>query len=65
MKEDIMMLHIGEKFSSSFNELRGSDNVNEESDCCGAMLFKTFIDCWGILDIKTGGFNEDLVFYVF
>jgi hypothetical protein len=51
MKEDAGVAGIGEDSGGLFNELSGSDNVNEEADSCGVMLGKAFVDVFGILDI--------------
>jgi hypothetical protein len=63
MKEDVTMLHIGEKFSGSFDELSSLDDVEEEPNCCDILLFEMFVDVCGILDIETSGLNEGLIFY--
>jgi hypothetical protein len=65
MKEDVMMLQVREEFGCRFDKLSGSDDVNEEPNGCGIMLSKLFINIFGILDIKTSGFDKCLIFYFF
>jgi hypothetical protein len=38
MKEDVGVMGVGEDFGSSFDELSGSDDVNEEPNSCCVML---------------------------
>jgi hypothetical protein len=38
MKEDVTVVGVGEDLGSLFNELSGSDDVNEEPDGCCVML---------------------------
>jgi len=65
MKEDVAMSEVGEEFGSSFNELSGSDDINEEANGGGVVLCQTFVDVRGILDVKTGGLDKSLVLYFF
>jgi len=64
MKEDVMVLQVSEEFSGSFNELSCSEDIDEESNCGGILLFKMFINVCSILDVKTGSLNKGLVFYL-
>jgi hypothetical protein len=65
MKEDAGVARIGEDSGGSFNELSGSDNVDEEPDGCSVMLGKAFVDIFGVLDVKARCLNKSLVFYLF
>jgi hypothetical protein len=51
MKEDAGVAGVREDSSGSFNELSGSDDVDEESNSSGVMLGKAFVDIFGILDV--------------
>jgi hypothetical protein len=57
MKEDVAVTGLWEDLGGSFNELGGSDTVNEEADGCCVMLSKTVVDGFGVLDIKAGGLD--------
>jgi hypothetical protein len=63
MKEDVMVAEVRKDLGSSFNELGCLDDVNEEPDGCCIMLSKAIINVFGILDVKTGRFDQGLVFY--
>jgi hypothetical protein len=52
MKEDAGVTGVGEDSSGSFNELGGSDDVDEEPDGRSVMLGEAFVDVFGILDVK-------------
>jgi hypothetical protein len=65
MKEDAGVARVGEDSGGSFNELSGSDNVDEEPDGCGVMLGKAFIDIFRVLDVKARCLDKSLVFYFF
>jgi hypothetical protein len=65
MKEDVAVMEVWEDLGGSFNKLCSSDNVDMESDSCGIMLSEAVINVFGILDIKTGGFDKSLIFYFF
>jgi hypothetical protein len=65
MKEDTGVAGIREDSGGLFNELSGSDNVDEEPDGCGIMLGKVFINVFRILDVKASCLNKSLVFYFF
>jgi hypothetical protein len=51
MKEDAGMVWVREESSGLFNELSGSDDVDEQPDGHGIMLGKVFINVFGILDV--------------
>jgi hypothetical protein len=65
MKEDAGVAGVREDSSGAFNKLGGLDDVDEQSDGCSIMLGKTFVDVFGILDIKARCLDESLVFYFF
>jgi hypothetical protein len=65
MKEDAGVTGVRKDSGGAFNELGGSDDVDEQSDGCGVMLGKTFVDVFGILDVKARCLDEGLVFYFF
>jgi hypothetical protein len=65
MKEDASVARVGEDSGGLFNELSGSDNVDEEPDGCGVMLGKAFIDIFRVLDVKACCLDKSLVFYFF
>jgi hypothetical protein len=65
MKEDAGVAGVREDSGGVFNELSSSDDVDEQSDGCGVMLGKTFVDVFGILDVKACCLDESLVFYFF
>jgi hypothetical protein len=65
MKEDAGVAGIREDSGGMFNELGGSDDVDEEPDSCGVMLGKAFVDVFRILDIKASCLDKSLVFYFF
>jgi hypothetical protein len=52
MKEDAGVTGVGEDSSGSFDELGGSDDVDEKPDGCSVMLGETFVDVFRILNIK-------------
>jgi hypothetical protein len=52
MKEDTGVARVGEDSSGLFDELSGSDDVNEEPDGCSIMLGEAFVDVFRILNIK-------------
>jgi hypothetical protein len=51
MKEDAGVAGVREDSGGSFNELSGSDNVDEEPNGCGIMLGKAFVNVFRILDV--------------
>jgi hypothetical protein len=51
MKEDAGVTGVRGDSSGTFNELGGSDNVDEQPDGCGIMLGEAFIYIFGILDV--------------
>jgi hypothetical protein len=65
MKEDAGVAGIREDSGSTFNELGGSDDVDERPNGCGVMLGKTFVDIFGVLDIKASCLDKSLVLYFF
>jgi hypothetical protein len=65
MKEDITVSKVWEEFGSLFNELSSSDDIDKEPNSGGVVLSKSFINVFGILDVKIRGFNKSLVFYFF
>jgi hypothetical protein len=65
MKEDAGVARVGEDSGGSFNELSGSDDVDEEPDGCGVMLGKVFVDVFRILDVKACCLDKSLVLYFF
>jgi hypothetical protein len=65
MKEDAGVAGIRKDSGGAFNELGGSDNVDKQPDSCGVMLGKTFVDVFGILDVKARCLDKSLVFYLF
>jgi hypothetical protein len=65
MKEDAGVTGVREDSGGTFNELGSSDDVDEQPDGCGIMLGKTFIDVFGVLDIKASCLNKGLVLYFF
>jgi hypothetical protein len=65
MKEDVAVMEVLEDLGGSFNELGGSDDVNEEPNGSGIMLSEAVINVFGVLNIKTSGFNKGLVLYFF
>jgi hypothetical protein len=65
MKEDVTVMGVREDLGGLFDELSSSDNVNEEPDSRCVMLGKEFVDSFGILNVKAGGFDKGLVFHFF
>jgi hypothetical protein len=65
MKEDAGVAGIGEDSGGAFNELGSSDDVDKQPDGCGVMLGKTFIDIFGVLDVKASCLDKSLVVYFF
>jgi hypothetical protein len=65
MKEDVAVMGVREDLGGSFDELSGSDDVDEKPDGRCVMLGKAFIDSFRILDVEAGRFDKGLVFYFF
>jgi hypothetical protein len=65
MKEDAGVVGVRKDSGGAFNELGGSDDVDEQPDGCGVMLGKAFDNVLGILDVKARCLDKSLVFYFF